>query len=113
MFQALINDVLREMVNQFVFVYLDHILIFFKDLSYHKRHVRAVLLGLLQNNLFVLIKTSSRLHKKASLVCHRVYLCFYIFIHHELEKKTYTIRFILFCIFKTVFWGNLTVEIHS
>jgi len=29
-FQALINDVLRDMLNQFVFVYLDDILIFFK-----------------------------------------------------------------------------------
>ncbi len=27
-FQALINDVLRDMLNQFVFVYLDDILIF-------------------------------------------------------------------------------------
>lgn len=28
-FQALINDVLRDMLNRFVFVYLDDILIFF------------------------------------------------------------------------------------
>lgn len=29
MFQALVNDVLRDMLNQFVFVYLDDIQIFF------------------------------------------------------------------------------------
>lgn len=50
-FQALVNDVLRDMINQFVFIYLDDILIFSKDLTTHKRNVRAVLLRLLQNNL--------------------------------------------------------------
>lgn len=52
-FQALVNDVLRDMVGQFVFVYLDDILIYSPDLESHHRHVRAVLLRLLQNHLFV------------------------------------------------------------
>ena len=30
-FQSLINDVLRDMINKFVFVYLDDILVFSKD----------------------------------------------------------------------------------
>ncbi len=34
-FQALINDVLRDMLNQFVFVYLDDILIFPGSLEEH------------------------------------------------------------------------------
>lgn len=33
-FQAQVNDVLRDMLNQFVFVYLDDILIFSKTLGY-------------------------------------------------------------------------------
>ncbi len=34
-FQALINDVLQDMLNQFVFVYLDDILIFSGSLEEH------------------------------------------------------------------------------
>uniref|UniRef100_A0A673AT68 Gypsy retrotransposon integrase-like protein 1 n=1 Tax=Sphaeramia orbicularis TaxID=375764 RepID=A0A673AT68_9TELE len=52
-FQALVNDVLRDMLNVFVFVYLDDILIFSSDERSHVQHVRQVLQRLLQNQLFV------------------------------------------------------------
>ncbi|KAI7809212.1 hypothetical protein IRJ41_002606 [Triplophysa rosa] len=39
-FQALINDVLRDMLNLFVFVYLDDILIFSASAQEHTEHVR-------------------------------------------------------------------------
>lgn len=52
-FQALVNDVLRDMWNVFVFVYLDDILIFSPDESSHEKHVRQVLERLLQNELFM------------------------------------------------------------
>ena len=52
-FQNLVNDVLRDMLNVFVFVYLDDILIFSPDEDTHTHHVRAVLQRLLQNQLFV------------------------------------------------------------
>ncbi len=52
-FQALINDVLRDMLNIFVFVYLDDILIFSPSLQVHIQHVRRVLQRLLENRLFV------------------------------------------------------------
>ena len=52
-FQALVNDVLRDMLNKFVFVYLDDILIFSKDLSEHICHVQQVLRRLLENSLYV------------------------------------------------------------
>ncbi|KAL2080706.1 hypothetical protein ACEWY4_024499 [Coilia grayii] len=52
-FQALVNDVLRDMLNRFVFVFLDDILIFSKSQSEHLIHVRAVLQRLLENRLFV------------------------------------------------------------
>lgn len=52
-FQALVNDVLRDFLNKFLFVYLDDILIFSPDLETHKKHVRLVLSKLLQNQLYV------------------------------------------------------------
>ncbi len=52
-FQAFINDVLREMLNRFVFVYLDDILIFSDSLQEHIDHIQQVLKKLLENHLFV------------------------------------------------------------
>ena len=52
-FQALVNDVLREMLGRYVFVYLDDILIFSPDETTHVKHVRQVLQRLLANQLFV------------------------------------------------------------
>lgn len=50
-FQTLVNDVLRNFLNQFVFVYIDDILIFYAIT--HQKHVRLVLQILLQNQLYV------------------------------------------------------------
>lgn len=47
-FQALVNDVLRDFLNVFVFVYLDDILIFSRSLEEHQVHVRSVLQRLLE-----------------------------------------------------------------
>ncbi|KAI3375481.1 hypothetical protein L3Q82_003807 [Scortum barcoo] len=44
---------LREYLNDFVFVYLDDILIFSPDPATHQLHVRLVLSRLLENKLFV------------------------------------------------------------
>lgn len=52
-FQALVNDVLGDFIDRFLFVYLDDILIFSKNLEEHHAHVRAVLQRLLENKLFV------------------------------------------------------------
>lgn len=51
-FQALVNDVLRDFINRFVFVYLDGILIFSKSLSEHENQGRQVLQRLLESRLF-------------------------------------------------------------
>ncbi|XP_059827473.1 heat shock factor protein 5-like [Hypanus sabinus] len=50
--QALVNDVLRDFINRFIFVYLDDILIS-RSLQEHTHHVRQVLQSLLENKLFV------------------------------------------------------------
>ncbi len=52
-FQALVNYVLRDILNIFVFVYLDDILIFSPSLQVHVQHVHRVLQRLLENRLFV------------------------------------------------------------
>ena len=52
-YQALVNDVLRDMINKSVFVYIDDILIFSSSPEEHTRHVRAILKRLLRNRLFV------------------------------------------------------------
>ncbi len=51
-FQTLVNDVLRDTFNRFVFVYLDDILIFSQNKRHHSQHVRLVLQWLLENRLF-------------------------------------------------------------
>uniref|UniRef100_A0A8P4GPN0 Gypsy retrotransposon integrase-like protein 1 n=1 Tax=Dicentrarchus labrax TaxID=13489 RepID=A0A8P4GPN0_DICLA len=52
-FQAMVNDVLRDMLNRFLFVYLDDILIFSQSQEEHVQHVRQVLQRLLENKLYV------------------------------------------------------------
>ncbi|KAI2661374.1 Transposon Tf2-6 polyprotein [Labeo rohita] len=52
-FQALVNDVLKDMIDQFIYVYLDDILIFSHSLQEHVQHVRRVLQRLLENGLYV------------------------------------------------------------
>ncbi len=52
-FQVLVNNVLRDMVDQLIYVYLEDILIFSSSLQDHVQHVRRVLQRLLENGLFV------------------------------------------------------------
>lgn len=52
-FQALVNDVLRDLLNRSVFVYLDDILVFSHSPEEHVSHVKQVLQRLLENKLFV------------------------------------------------------------
>lgn len=52
-FQALINDVLWDMLNKFVFVYLDDILISSGSLQEHTGHVQRVIFCLLDNQMFI------------------------------------------------------------
>ena len=52
-FQAMMNDVLRDMLDIFVVVYLDDILVFSRSIEEHVQHVRQVIQRLLENRLFI------------------------------------------------------------
>ncbi len=52
-FQRLINDTLREYLNDFVITYLDDILIYSDDLKMHRSHVHKVLRKLSERVLYV------------------------------------------------------------
>lgn len=69
-FQALVNDILQDLLNQFVFVYLDDILIYSKDPQQHSQHIRTVLQRLLQNQLFAKVK-KCELHASSVIQIHR------------------------------------------
>lgn len=57
-FQRFINEVLREMLNLYAFVYLDDILIFSASLPEHITHVCRVLQLIQQNYLYVKLEKS-------------------------------------------------------
>src|SRR6266496_5316701 len=52
-FQELINHVLYNHLNEFVIVYLNDILIYFKNEEDHKKHVKEVLKRLQEKNLYL------------------------------------------------------------
>ena len=52
-FQALVNNVLRDMLNRFLFVYLDDIFTFAQSQEEHVQHVRQALQRLLENKIYV------------------------------------------------------------
>lgn len=51
-FQGLVKEVLRDMLNRFDFIYID-IMIFSRGIQEHVQHVKLVVRHLLENRLFV------------------------------------------------------------
>ncbi|KAI2658554.1 Transposon Tf2-9 polyprotein [Labeo rohita] len=51
-FQAFVNDVFRDMLNRWVIIYIDDILIYSNSYSEHVQHVRAVLQRLVKHELY-------------------------------------------------------------
>src|SRR6266487_113549 len=52
-FQELINHVLYNHLNKFVIMYLDDILIYFKNKEDHEKHVKEILKRLQEKNLYL------------------------------------------------------------
>lgn len=63
-FYNLVNGILQDMLNIFVLVYLDNILIFSPDEDTHKGYVRKVLQRLLNNQLHVKVE-KCEFHKRS------------------------------------------------
>lgn len=51
LFQALVNDFLCDVLNRFIFAYLNNILIFSQNMEEHIHHVRQVLQWLLESKM--------------------------------------------------------------
>ncbi len=87
-FQRLINDTLREYLNDFVITYLDNILIYSDDLEMHCSHVHKVLEKLNERALYVK-KSKSRFETK------EIKFLDYVIWFEQIEKnlkKTDTVR---------------------
>ncbi|KAK3546341.1 hypothetical protein QTP70_025749 [Hemibagrus guttatus] len=52
-FQSLINEVFKDVLNKYVIVYIDDILIYSSSMTQHIQHVRTVLTRLLTHHLYV------------------------------------------------------------
>jgi len=52
-FQRLINDILREYLDDFVITYLNDILIYLDDLKMHHKHMHKVLMKLNEQAMYV------------------------------------------------------------
>jgi len=52
-FQRLINDMLREYLNDFVIIYLDDILIYSDNLKIHYKHMYKILTKLNEQAMYV------------------------------------------------------------
>ncbi len=80
-FQRLINNTLREYLNDFVITYLDDILIYLNDLKMHCSHVHKVLEKLNQRALYVK-KSKSRFKTK------KIKFLDYVIQSEQIEKDS-------------------------
>ena len=88
MFQAYINNVLREHLDMFVIVYLDDILVYSKKEKDHKKHVRQVLNALKKVNLRI-ISEKSQFHQT------EIEFLDYIIINHRIKMDPEKVRVII------------------
>ena len=64
-FQGMMNEILREYIDDFVLVYLDDIIVFSRDEEAHERHIQLVLSRLAKHDL---VLSESKCHWAASEV---------------------------------------------
>ena len=54
-FQHFMNDIFSDLLDVCIIIYLDDILIYSKDVTQHKEHVKEVLQHLQKNSLFTVV----------------------------------------------------------
>lgn len=69
-FQRLMNNVRREFLHKFCFVYMDDVVIFSKSLKEHLDHIRLIFLKLWEYNLKVQLDKSEFLSKDVAFLGH-------------------------------------------
>jgi len=80
-FQRLINDTLREYLNDFAITYLDDILIYSDDLKMHRSHMHKVLRKLSERVLYVK-KSKSKFKAK------KIEFLDYVIQSEQIEKNS-------------------------
>ncbi len=80
-FQRLINDTLREYLNDFAITYLDDILIYSDDLEMHCSHVHKILRKLNERTLYVK-KSKSKFEAK------KIEFLDYVIQSEQIEKNS-------------------------
>src|SRR5262249_43465071 len=71
-FMTLMNNLFRPVLDKFVIVYLDDILIYSKNLEEHERHVRQVLEILRQNKLYAKLSKCEFFRSRVNFLGHVV-----------------------------------------
>ncbi len=84
-FQSFINEIFRDMLNQYVIAYIDDILIYSKSEDEHIEHVRTILTHLHEHQLFV------KADKCEFHVQHTTFLGYHI-SHHGVEMDNSKIQ---------------------
>jgi len=86
-FQRLINDILREYLNDFIIIYLDNILIYSDNLKMHHKHMYKVLTKLNEQAMYVK-KLKSRFKIK------KIQFLKYVIWSNQIEKNLKKIKIV-------------------
>lgn len=70
-FQAFANDVFRDMLNQYVMVYIDDILVYSDSQEDHVTQVRTVMKRLIQHQLYAKLEKCELLHHSIPWLHHQ------------------------------------------
>ncbi len=84
-FQKLINNMLREYLNDFIITYLDDILIYSDDLKMHHKHIHKILIKL--NEWVMYVKKS-----KSRFKIKKIQFLKYIIWSNQIKKNLKKIK---------------------
>ncbi|GBG81229.1 hypothetical protein CBR_g31901 [Chara braunii] len=71
-FQTAMNDIFRDILEEYVLVYLDDILVYIRTLEYHIRHLRDVLQRLCKHGFYAKLSKCRFAQRKVDFLGHHV-----------------------------------------